>query len=262
MVVLGGIVLVLAFAWRMQERILFQPPPFRPPDSGAARAVRYAASDGAALTGFIVGGARTDGRCVLAFHGNADLAYWQIPWAEELRRRTGIPVFLAEYRGYAGIPGRPTYGSARDDAEGAFSAAVRELRCSPGTMALFGHSLGSAVATELAVAHPPRSLVLQSPFSSARAMARRILPPVAAAWPLVSRIHFDTARDVSQLDVPVFVAHGLRDVIIPVKLGTAVHAAARNKGDLLLVEGAGHNDVEAIGGERYWEWLRKAVNAD
>jgi pimeloyl-ACP methyl ester carboxylesterase len=81
-------------------------------------------------------------------------------------------------------------------------------------MAFFGHSLGSAVATELAEIHPPAALLLQSPFSSARAMARLIVTlPVALVWKSISRIHFDTRVAVATLDVPVSVVHGRRDRI-------------------------------------------------
>jgi pimeloyl-ACP methyl ester carboxylesterase len=124
----------------------------------------------------------------------------------------------------------------------------------------FGHSLGSAVAAELAELHPPSALVLQSPFSSARAMARLIVtPPVVLAWRAISRIHFDTARAVAELDVPVSVAHGKRDRIVPVRMGTDVYDAARIKGQLLLVDKAGHNDVAEVAGEEYWQWLRSAL---
>jgi pimeloyl-ACP methyl ester carboxylesterase len=128
-------------------------------------------------------------------------------------------------------------------------------------MAFFGHSLGSAVATELAEIHPPSALLLQSPFSSARAMARLIVTlPVALVWKSISRIHFDTRTAVATLDAPVSVVHGRRDRIIPFKMGVEVYAAAKQKGQLLLVEGAGHNDVAEVAGKEYWRWIVEALN--
>jgi fermentation-respiration switch protein FrsA (DUF1100 family) len=55
------------------------------------------------------------------------------------------------------------------------------------------------------------------------------------------------------------VVHGERDGVIPVRMGRAVHAAARVPGDLLLVRGAGHNDVRDVAGDAYWAWLRRAL---
>ena len=59
----------------------------------------------------------------------------------------------------------------------------------------------------------------------------------------------------------VFVAHGERDGIVPVQMGREVYAAARMKGELLVVRGAGHNDVPGIGGGDYWAWLADALHA-
>ena len=54
-------------------------------------------------------------------------------------------------------------------------------------------------------------------------------------------------------------AHGTSDLIVPHRMGRQVFHAVRHPGQLLLVEGAGHNDVPDVGGERYWRWLVDAV---
>jgi pimeloyl-ACP methyl ester carboxylesterase len=169
-------------------------------------------------------------------------------------------VFLAEYRGYMSLGGSPTYANTKLDARAAYDCLVSVFGVDPSRLAYFGHSLGSAVAAELAEAQPPKVLLLQSPFSSARAMARLIVsPPVVLVWKAISRIHFDTDKAVSHLDVPVWVAHGKRDRIVPFRMGVEVHEAAKRKGQLLLVEQAGHNDVADAGGDEYWHWLGSAL---
>jgi uncharacterized protein len=258
MVVVGSTALV----WWQQERIVFQPPRNFPPTDrvDAPRLVSYRASDGQQLHGYFIRPEATPRGTLLAFHGNADLAVWQVPWAEELARRTRFQVFLAEYRGYAGIPGAPTYPLARLDAHAAYEF-VRDKRADTGRhFVIFGHSLGSAIAAELASEVKPDVLVLQSPFTSARAMAARIvLPPALLAWRLISRVHYDTERRVAELSTPVWVSHGDRDLVVPIRMGRAVYAAAKVKGELLIAPGAGHNDVEAVGGERYWDWITRAL---
>lgn len=254
---LGALVL---FAWWMQERITFQPP--SPPfdDPGETRRVAYTATDGAQLFAYLVGDSTSSDHLVLAFHGNADLAVWQIDWARELAARTGWQVMLAEYRGYGGAPGTPSYANAQLDARAALAYVADSLGIMPSHMAYFGHSLGSGVATELAAESPPGSLVLQSPFTSARDMARVIVaPPIAMAWRLISRVHYDTERAVATMDTPVHVAHGDRDLVVPSRMGRRVYAAAKAKGQLLIVQGAGHNNVEERGGQSYWDWLVAAV---
>src|SRR5215217_1979110 len=95
--------------------------------------------------------------------------------------------------GYDGIPGAPTYATSAHDARAALAYVRDSLGVASNNVVLFGHSLGSAIAAELAAAQHPRSLVLQAPFSSARAMAARMaVPGLTAFFGLISRIHFDT----------------------------------------------------------------------
>lgn len=256
----------LWWLWRNQERVVFQPPAIVAPTVDPARRVQFLAADGHRLYGFVLEPSAGNGKprtVVIAFHGNADLAAFLVPWAGELAERGGVTVFIPEYRGYGGIPGRPTYETASSDALGALAYVRTHL--GPTDVVLFGHSLGSALAAELAATmapDAPRSLVLQSPFTSAQDMAARMLvPPVPALWRRVSRVHYDTRAVVAQLDAPVWVAHGSRDVVVPARMGRAVFDAARLRGELLLVDGAGHNDVPDGGGQGYWRWLTRAVSA-
>jgi len=249
----------LVFLWYKQERILFQPPRLTEAPSISGR-VSYEAVDGQKLAGFLIGDPEQSRGVMICFHGNADLAIWQIDWARAVEHRTGYAVFLPEYRGYMSLGGSPTYASTKLDARAAYDHVRVAFGIERERVVLFGHSLGSAVAAELAEIHPPTSLLLQAPFSSARAMARLIVsPPIVLVWRAISRIHFDTRRVVAELDVRVSVAHGKRDRIVPVRMGLDVYQAARNKGELLIVDQAGHNDVADMGGEAYWRWMRSAL---
>jgi Dipeptidyl aminopeptidases/acylaminoacyl-peptidases len=263
----GGVALgyssLLLLLWRFQERIVFQPPADVAAQSVSTRQVRYRADDGVELFAYVVGECVRDKPVVLAFHGNADVSRWLIPWATSVTRETGACVVLPEYRGYDGLRGVPTYGASSLDARAALRFVSDTLHAAPANLVYFGHSLGSAVATELASFQPPRALVLQSPFSSAREMGNRMyLPGLTVFWGLVSRVHFDTMRRVRTLASPVWVAHGDKDLVIPVQMGRAVFAAAKHKGDLLIVHNAGHNDVPGIGGAAYWTWLAGAIRGD
>lgn len=257
--------LSLFFAlWLAQERIVFQPPRnFVEADNEIAKRIEYHASDGQRLVGYLLEAQGVPSGLLVCFHGNADLAMWQLDWAREVSRRTGHSVFLAEYRGYSGLGGAPTYVSTSLDADAAYRAGIEQSRVSADTVSLFGHSLGSAVAVELASRVPARRLVLQAPFTSARAMGRLVIGrPLLLLWDRLSRVHFDTPRIVSSLDVPVSVAHGSRDRIVPLRMGEAVFSAARIKGSCLILENAGHNDIPAAGGAQYWSWLSEALSFD
>ena len=239
---------------------MFQPPAIDNAASTTVPHARYRAADGAELHAYVVGERRPGGAIVLVFHGNAEVSPWRVPWARRFVVETGACVVLAEYRGYDGLAGTPSYESSRHDARAALAYVRHALRADPASIVFFGHSLGSAVAAELAVEQPPRSLILQSPFSSAREMSKRMVIPLP--WRLVSRVHFDTLARVKSVRSPAYVAHGDRDRIIPVRMGRAVFAAARSRGELLIVNGAGHNDVPETGGAEYWAWMRRAVRAE
>ena len=252
---------LLVVLWWFQERIVFQPPAFpaAEPADGVAR-LSYDASDGVRLFAHLVSTSGSGGPVILAFHGNAVVARWLIPWAREVVQRFDARVVLAEYRGYDGLPGTPTYRGAALDAQAALDATCKHLGVDPAEVILFGHSLGTAVAGELASVVDVRALLLQAPFSSAVEMAAR-WPVIGLrnAWPLISRVHYDTVRRVNTVDATVHVAHGERDIVIPARMGREVFAAARKPGLLLVLPVAGHNDVAEVGGEEYWRWLEQAL---
>lgn len=253
------LIAAILLLWRSQERILFQPPRLdeEPQESGR---ISYDAIDGQRLSGYLIGDPRQAPGVLICFHGNADLAVWQIDWARSIEKRTGCAVFLTEYRGYMSLGGTPTYTTSKLDARAAYDHMRIAYGVDRNRAAYFGHSLGSGVAAELAEIHPPRSLLLQAPFTAAQAMARLIVwPPITYIWKIFSRIHFDTTAIVSELDAPVSVAHGKRDRVVPFKMGLEVFERAKCKGALLVVDRAGHNDVAQIAGEDYWRWIMDSL---
>lgn len=252
-------IVIAALLWHGQERIVFQPPGPPHPDARGVRRIEMHADDGQPLFAYLVGEPAPAG-VILVFHGNADLAAWQIPWAMELARRSGRAVLLAEFRGYGGLPGAPTYPGSRLDAQATYRVARDTLGVPPTRIALYGHSLGSAIAAELAREVDPEVLILVAPMTSVRDMAHRISPTaILLFWTGLARVHYDTEAIVRSLDAPVWVAHGVHDEVIPVEMGRRVFAAAKVKGELLLVDAAGHNDLVDHAGERYWRWLGDAL---
>lgn len=252
---------ILGALWWLQERVVFQPPGTVPPQDVAARRVTYRTADGVELFAYVVGQCAGANTVLLAFHGNADVARWFVPWAAEVVQKTAACVIIPEYRGYDGTAGPPTYAASLLDARAALAFVRDTLDVDASRLVYFGHSLGSAIAAELTRAETPRALVLQSPFTSARAMAGRMfLPGLTLFWSAISRVHYNTVATVATLGCPVWVAHGTRDIIIPTRMGREIFAAAKVKGELLIVDGAGHNDVAEVAGDAYWKWLTAAIH--
>ena len=159
-VALVFIAALLTLLWWGQEKLVFFPQRAPFPDPGDVRRIDYMAADGQPLFAYVAGDPDSAPGVLLVFHGNADLAALQVGWAEEVVRRTGYAVMLAEYRGYGGLTGKPTYAGSVLDAEAAYRALRESVGVGPARIAFFGHSLGTAVAVELALRHEPRALLL------------------------------------------------------------------------------------------------------
>ena len=213
------------------------------PGTTSVSFVSYAATGGPAMTGALVRspeGSPGSRRVVVWFHGNGESAAGNLPLASFLAE-SGYDVFLAEYRGYGGQRGHPTESGLTADGEAALGALSR-LGYTADRVILAGRSLGTGVATEVALRRPPALLLLISPFTSAVDMGRMIAGPLA---PLLVADRYDTLSKIAAVRAPVAVLHGTLDEIVPVAMGRAV-AAAHPGARYVEVATAGHNDFPGL----------------
>src|SRR5688500_9729607 len=166
-IIAGVFLLLLALIWWGQEKLVYFPQPGPYDHPAEVHRIDYFAADRQPLLAYVIGDPAAARGVMLCFHGNADLSVHQVDWAREVHRRTGYAVALAEYRGYMGLGGKPTYEGLQLDAEAAYDMVRSRLGVDSSRITFFGYSLGSAVAAELALEHEPRTLLLQAPFTSA-----------------------------------------------------------------------------------------------
>ena len=169
--------------------------------------------------------------------------------------RHGMAAFLFDYRGYGKSEGKPSEPGLYLDAAAAYRYLTEERGIEPGRIVCFGRSLGAAVALDLALREDVAGLVMESAFENIRAMARVQAPLLPVGRLLRSR--FDNLARVGTLGVPLFMLHGDRDRIVPIGQGRAVFAAAPEPKVWHVIEGAGHNDTLAVGGEDYLRVLHR-----
>lgn len=243
-VLLLAFALFAAFAWLASERIIFQPP--APSYAAGDEVLRFPTGDGRSVAGVWLPapGAR---HAVLFSHGNAeDLGHGR-PFLEAMRR-AGFSVLAYDYAGYGLSGGRPSERAAYRDAQAAYDHLTGALGVPPDRVIVHGRSLGGAVAAHLAARNPCAGLVLESTFVS----AFRVVP--------VGRIlpfdRFRTASRLPAVECPVLVIHGSADEVIPAWHGRRLYDLAPGEKRALWVPGAGHNDLEWVAGERYWDALR------
>lgn len=195
-------------------------------------------------------------RAVLFLHGNAGNASHRLPNAGELVRLE-THVLLLDYRGYGRSEGTPTEQGVYLDARAAVAHLERERGVPPRRIVVFGRSLGSAVAVDVAQGRELGGLILESAFSSGADMAVHALKlPVGWAF----RDIFDSAAKVSRVRAPCLFFHGDRDRTVPIRLGQRLFTAAPEPKAFEVIAGAGHNDTTRVGGRRYFERIRRFLD--
>lgn len=279
-----GYALLVVLAWRFQERMAFPAPRADVPDParvGAANAERVdlTARDGTRLVGWYlkpekvargwgrlgeVDGARSNllqpptSPGLLWFYGNGEnlAAIWPVVRAFQ---PPGTAVLVVDYPGYGGSGGRTTEAGLYAAADAAYAALAARREVDPRRIAVYGRSLGSAVATYTAAHHPTVGMVLESPFTSAAAMARHLYTLLPRS---ILTLRLDNVANMRRITCPVLVFHGDADHLVPTAMGLTVAAAAHGPAEVMLIHGAGHNETYAIGGREYrdkmWAFLEKA----
>jgi uncharacterized protein len=239
----GGIVAGLFF---LQRRLLYHPGPTRPALADLAvlgvREIELTTEDGLTLLSWYL--PPRAGRPVVAyFHGNGGHIGYR---AERLRRfaRDGYGVLLAEYRGYAGNPGLPCERGLFADGEAALDfladAGVKSV-----DIVLWGESLGSGIAVYLAARHKVAALILEAPYTSVAAAAQRHYPFLPAG--LLVRDRFDSLSRIGRVAAPLLVLHGERDMVVPIRHGRALLAAATSPKEGWFSPEASHENLGQFG---------------
>jgi len=243
----------------MIERFIYYPDAHleaTPSDFGMAyEDARFTAADGTALHGWYVPGRRVE--TLVWFHGNAGNISHRLDNLRLLHELVGVRVLIFDYRGYGASDGSPSEAGLYADARGALSYLRSRADVDQRRVVYFGRSLGSAVAVDLAVDEPPLGLILETPFTSVREMASRLLPgPLRAIVPSM----FDNLAKIRAIGPSKLFIHGDKDDLVPYEQGRRLYEAARPPKAFFTIRGAGHNDTYVVGGERYFRQIEKFLD--
>ncbi len=215
-------------------------------------------SDGVKLHAWWIAGPDAESTFV-AFHGNAANIANRADIYDLLR---GLPanVLAVEYRGYGKSEGKPDEEGLYLDAQAAYEYLVKERGIAPGRIVVAGHSLGTAVAADLASQREVGGVVLEAPFASGAAVARRVYPFLPGLG-AVMKSKFETGKKLAQVRARVLVVHCTKDPVIAFALGEEVFRAAREPKTFLRIDGYCHEEASLIAPEIYRKELRKFLGA-
>ena len=244
-----------AYLWQAQRRLVFIPEALvdRTPADVGLEFVEIgipAPGDSTIAAWWLprTGSGDIEAPVVLYLHGNDGNLARELGRLEALHRYN-LAILAIDYRGYGRSSGPfPSEAQVYDDAVAAWSYLVGVGRIEPRKVIVYGHSLGAAVAVELALrVTAPCAVVLESAFTSMADMARAAYPWIPVNLLLNQR--FDLLHDIGRLQMPILLVHGSADREVPSVMSERVHAAVHAPKRLLFVEGAGHEDAMPNGGE-------------
>jgi hypothetical protein len=209
---------------------------------------------------------RADAPAILYLHG----ARWSLPGQlfriEELRD-FGFSVLAIDYRGFGKSDGDiPTEKTVYEDAHVAWNWLATQ-QTDPRWRFIYGHSLGGAVAIDLAASlngdgdtpsepPPAAGLIVESSFTNLEDMAKSLTYPWLPVGLLLSQ-KFDSIDKIAKVKLPVLIVHGAADHFVPARFSEALYRAAPGAKKLLLIDGGTHNNSMRTGALQYREALRE-----
>jgi uncharacterized protein len=177
---------------------------------------------------------------ILYFHGNAgDLSGWQ--FVTEDFTRYGYSILIIDYRGYGKSSGVISEKGFYNDAEAAYHFLVSKKGFTPQSIIVYGRSIGSGVAVEVASKHLIRGLVLESPCASLSQLVREKFPLLLPAFYL--KYKFNNFGKINHVKSPVIFIHGKNDSLIPSAHTEKLFKKFEGKKQKVIIQRGQHNDL-------------------
>ncbi len=259
--VAAGILIVVVTVRVIENQLIYFPPRYPdgfPSPQTVEREVEdvwLLTADGVRINAFYYPDP-TSKQVLLWFHGNAENIGYGL---EHLRMlaKIGVNILAVDYRGYGKSEGKPDEAGVCQDADAAYDYLIKQSHFRAQDIIIYGHSLGGAVAVNLASRRACGGLIVQSSFSSARAMARRMFVIPLVEYVVKSR--FDSLQSIRQVRAPILIVHGTRDEVVPFAMGQQLFGAGPEPKRFYPIDGAGHNNLMEVGGESYLACLKSFV---
>ena len=249
-----GYALLVAFVYLRQAKMLYFPT--RQIEATPANLnipfeeITLQTSDGVHISAWYIPSPQARGFLVFC-HGNAGNISHRLD-SIRLFHEMDLSVLIFDYRGYGKSEGEPTEKGMYLDAEAAYDFLVNVQGAAPSRIIVFGRSLGSAVAAELAMRRTAGALIIESGFTSVPDLGRKFFPHMPVK--LISRFHYATIDKVGRLHLPKLFIHSPDDEIVPYAQGKSLFAAAAEPKEFLTIRGD-HNGGFLLSGYSYLDGI-------
>ena len=223
------------------ERLIFQPSRYVPARPRGIEERWISTADGIRLHAWYARSTR-GAPTLLWSHGNGGNIAGRVE-AQLAFARNGLNVLAYDYRGYGKSAGSPTEDGVYLDAQAAYDSE-RASGVPAERIVAFGESLGGAVSIQLACTRPCAALGVVSTFTTIQEVAWSHFGPLA----LLAGDRFNSLARIKRISIPILIAHGDRDEVVPFALGEQLFRAANQPKRFVRAKGAHHNDVFAAPG--------------
>ncbi len=191
---------------------------------------------------------------IIYFHGNrGSLQTWGQVGAD-LSDKLNCDILSLDYPGYGKSTGRlPLSEKALyESTEAAFDEFIA-ITDKALPIVVYGRSLGSAVASHLAATKTVQALILETAYTSMKAMASYVFPYLPS---FLVRYDLDNVKNIQGLSIPILIMHGTHDAVVPFNQGNTL-AKQKSNAEFISIEGGSHNDLASY--PLYWNAVEKFV---
>jgi pimeloyl-ACP methyl ester carboxylesterase len=215
--------------------------------------INLTTSDGVRINGWYLPCGREAKHTIVFFHGNAGNISDRF---EKLQvfRDLGVDTLIIDYRGYGRSEGKPNEAGTYRDAQAAYEYLTQQRQIVPRSIVVYGESLGSAIAADLASKVEVGGLILEEAFTSVGDVGQKMFPFLPVRW--LVRNKYDTLSKLPRIKVPLLILHSRDDEFFNMRHAQRLLAAANEPKRLVELRG-GHNDAFVVSAPVYRAALEK-----
>src|SRR3982751_878156 len=239
--IIGAIAFLTIAVYFLQDLFIFKPeklaPEFRFQYDIPFKEVNFDVEEGVRINGLHFYREKPKG-LILYFHGNSRSIKGWAKYARDFYRYS-YDVVLVDYRGFGKSTGKKSEIEMHNDMQFVYTKLKEQYAESH--LIIYGRSLGSGFAAKLASDNHPRYLILDSPFYNFTSVVERFLPMLPIRF--VLRYHMRTDRWIRKVTCPIYIIHGTRDWLIPIRHSEQLQKLNPRRITLIRIHGGRHNNL-------------------